>query len=86
MAAAAAAPANSNAPAPPSGVSSGATGVGAISGAQFREIHKNTWLKRLTTDGKKLTVGPKGARMQEWVETLRSKLREMKILSPRENL
>jgi len=24
--------------------------------------------------------------MQEWVETLRSKLREMKILSPRENL
>ncbi|XP_026850782.1 uncharacterized protein LOC6587204 [Drosophila persimilis] len=159
MAAAAAAPANSNAPAPPSGVSSGATGVGAISGAQFREIHKNTWLKRLTTDGKKLTVGPKKSEcswvvfcvhddteallegyaeprqaaghmpewavslretlhishalipnshefefvvtlsnevlrfhavsweiMQEWVETLRSKLREMKILSPRENL
>lgn len=27
--------------------------------AQFREIHKNTWLKRLTADGKKLTVGPK---------------------------
>lgn len=29
------------------------------SAAQFREIHKNTWLKRLTADGKKLTVGPK---------------------------
>ncbi|XP_022211473.2 uncharacterized protein LOC111066859 [Drosophila obscura] len=158
-AAAAAAPANSNAPAPPSGVSTGATGVGAIIGAQFREIHKNTWLKRLTADGKKLTVGPKKSEcswvvfcvhddteallegyaeprqaaghmpewavslretlhishalipnshefefvvtlsnevlrfhavsweiMQEWVETLRSKLREMKILSPRENL
>uniref|UniRef100_A0A1A9ZA07 PH domain-containing protein n=1 Tax=Glossina pallidipes TaxID=7398 RepID=A0A1A9ZA07_GLOPL len=125
--------------------------------AQFREIHKNTWLKRLTTDGKKITVGPKKSErswvvfcvhddteallegyadprqapshnpewvvsmqdalhishalipnshefefvvtlssevvrfhamdiMQEWVETLRSKLREMKILSPRENL
>ncbi|KAH8358819.1 hypothetical protein KR093_002701 [Drosophila rubida] len=127
--------------------------------AQFREIHKNTWLKRLTADGKKLTVGPKKSEcswvvfcvhddtdallegyaeprqaaahmpewavslrdtlhishalipnshefefvvtlsnevlrfhavsweiMQEWVETLRSKLREMKILSPRENL
>ncbi|XP_034659965.1 bromodomain-containing protein 4 isoform X1 [Drosophila subobscura] len=159
MAAAAAAPANTNAPAPPSGVSAVATGIGAISGAQFREIHKNTWLKRLTADGKKLTVGPKKSEcswvvfcvhddteallegyaeprqaaghmpewavslretlhishalipnshefefvvtlsnevlrfhavsweiMQEWVETLRSKLREMKILSPRENL
>ncbi|XP_023163636.2 mucin-17 [Drosophila hydei] len=129
------------------------------SAAQFREIHKNTWLKRLTADGKKLTVGPKKSEcswvvfcvhddteallegyaeprqaaahmpewavslrdtlhishalipnshefefvvtlsnevlrfhavsweiMQEWVETLRAKLREMKILSPRENL
>ncbi|KAH8349141.1 hypothetical protein KR084_007351 [Drosophila pseudotakahashii] len=156
----------------------GASGVGGA-GAQFREIHKNTWLKRLTADGKRLTVGPKvGVHMdsyhsiatkslrvpqksecswvvfcvhddtdallegyaeprqaaghlpewavslretlhishalipnshefefvvtlshevlrfhavsweimQEWVETLRSKLREMKILSPRENL
>ncbi|XP_039948521.1 mucin-5AC [Bactrocera neohumeralis] len=127
--------------------------------AQFREIHKNTWLKRLTAEGKKITVGPKKSDrswvvfcvhddtdallegyaeprqaaahspewivsmqdtlhishalipnshefefvvtlanevirfhamsweiMQEWVETLRSKLREMKILSPRENL
>nr|AAO39579.1 LD33058p [Drosophila melanogaster] len=135
----------------------GAGGGGA--GAQFREIHKNTWLKRLTADGKRLTVGPKKSEcswvvfcvhddteallegyaeprqaaghlpewavslretlhishalipnshefefvvtlshevlrfhavsweiMQEWVETLRSKLREMKILSPRENL
>lgn len=31
----------------------------SASSAQFREIHKNTWLKRLTADGKKLTVGPK---------------------------
>ncbi|KAM7362716.1 uncharacterized protein ACRADG_013286 isoform 1-T2 [Cochliomyia hominivorax] len=127
--------------------------------AQFREIHKNTWLKRLTAEGKKICVGPKKSErswvvfcvhddteallegyaeprqapshnpewivslqdtlhishalipnshefefvvtlsnevvrfhamswdiMQEWVETLRSKLREMKILSPRENL
>uniref|UniRef100_A0A1I8Q8K4 PH domain-containing protein n=1 Tax=Stomoxys calcitrans TaxID=35570 RepID=A0A1I8Q8K4_STOCA len=127
--------------------------------AQFREIHKNTWLKRLTAEGKKVFVGPKKSDrswvvfcvhddteallegyaeprqapshnpewvvsmqdtlhishalipnshefefvvtlsnevvrfhamswdiMQEWVETLRSKLREMKILSPRENL
>ncbi|KAH8374782.1 hypothetical protein KR200_005767 [Drosophila serrata] len=134
-------------------------GGGAAGGAQFREIHKNTWLKRLTADGKRLTVGPKKSEctwvvfcvhddtdallegyaeprqaaghlpewsvslrealhishalipnshefefvvtlsnevlrfhavsweiMQEWVETLRSKLREMKILSPRENL
>ncbi|XP_064552776.1 uncharacterized protein LOC135438398 [Drosophila montana] len=131
----------------------------SASAAQFREIHKNTWLKRLTADGKKLTVGPKKSEcswvvfcvhddteallegyaeprqaaahmpewavslrdtlhishalipnshefefvvtlsnevlrfhavsweiMQEWVETLRAKLREMKILSPRENL
>ncbi|XP_055906712.1 uncharacterized protein LOC129941956 [Eupeodes corollae] len=128
-------------------------------GALFREIHKNSWLKRLTTDGKKITIGPKKSDrswvvfcvhddteallegyaeprlapshnpewvvsmqdtqhishalipnshefefvvtlsnevvrfhamswevMQEWVETLRSKLREMKIISPRENL
>lgn len=38
--------------------------------AQFREIHKNTWLKRLTADGKKLTVGPKvnskGTQRQEY--------------------
>ena len=27
--------------------------------AQFREIHKNTWLKRLTAEGKKICVGPK---------------------------
>lgn len=27
--------------------------------AQFREIHKNTWLKRLTAEGKKVCVGPK---------------------------
>lgn len=27
--------------------------------AQFREIHKNTWLKRLTAEGKKVFVGPK---------------------------
>lgn len=26
---------------------------------QFREVHKNTWLKRLAADGKKITVGPK---------------------------
>ncbi|XP_016976617.1 mucin-4 [Drosophila rhopaloa] len=136
----------------------GVAGAGSV-GAQFREIHKNTWLKRLTADGKRLTVGPKKSEcswvvfcvhddteallegyaeprqaaghlpewavslretlhishalipnshefefvvtlshevlrfhavsweiMQEWVETLRSKLREMKILSPRENL
>ncbi|XP_067618266.1 mucin-2 isoform X2 [Eurosta solidaginis] len=155
-----------------SAVSSSATTLsgssGAIGGnaplisttvAQFREIHKNTWLKRLTAEGKKFTVGPKKSDrswvvfcvhddtdallegyaeprlapshipewtvsmqdtlhishalipnshefefvvtlanevirfhamsweiMQEWVETLRSKLREMKILSPRENL
>lgn len=40
------------------------------SAAQFREIHKNTWLKRLTADGKKLTVGPKvnfkGTQRQEY--------------------
>lgn len=125
----------------------------------FREIHKNTWLKRLTPDGKKVTVGPKRSdkswvvfcvhddneallegyieprqaashlpewkislqmiqhishtlvssenefefvitlnnevvRLQalswevmvSWVDTLRQKLREMKILSPKENL
>lgn len=28
-------------------------------GTLFREIHKNTWLKRLTVDNKKITVGPK---------------------------
>ncbi|XP_055697539.1 serine proteinase stubble [Phlebotomus papatasi] len=127
--------------------------------ALFREIHKNTWLKRITSDVKKLTVGTKRYEkfwvvfcvhddfdallegyveprmapshspewtvslqqtqhishalvpleqeyefvitlssdvvrfsassweiMQEWVDTLRSKLREMKILSPRENI
>ncbi|XP_055679811.1 mucin-2 [Lutzomyia longipalpis] len=127
--------------------------------ALFREIHKNTWLKRITSDVKKLTVGAKRSEkfwvvfcvhddfdallegymeprmapshspewtvslqqtqhishalvpleqeyefvitlssdvvrfsassweiMQEWVDTLRSKLREMKILSPRENI
>ncbi|KAH8312353.1 hypothetical protein KR044_010388 [Drosophila immigrans] len=152
-AAATATPANPNAPAINASSSSGSNA------AQFREIHKNTWLKRLTADGKKLTVGPKKSEcswvvfcvhddtdallegyaeprqaaahmpewavslrdtlhishalipnshefefvvtlsnevlrfhavsweiMQEWVETLRSKLREMKILSPRENL
>ena len=26
-------------------------------GTAFREIHKNTWLKRLTVDNKKITVG-----------------------------
>lgn len=26
-------------------------------GTLFREIHKNTWLKRLTVDNKKITVG-----------------------------
>ncbi|XP_016950665.1 uncharacterized protein LOC108024946 [Drosophila biarmipes] len=166
-AAATAAPATSSgnasgAPAPlpstaPGGGGGAPGGVGAS--AQFREIHKNTWLKRLTADGKRLTVGPKKSEcswvvfcvhddteallegyaeprqaaghlpewavslretlhishalipnshefefvvtlshevlrfhavsweiMQEWVETLRSKLREMKILSPRENL
>ncbi|KAH8288403.1 hypothetical protein KR054_002233 [Drosophila jambulina] len=159
-AAAATAPASSNgnpssAPAAPAANPGG----GTAGGAQFREIHKNTWLKRLTADGKRLTVGPKKSEctwvvfcvhddtdallegyaeprqaaghlpewsvslrealhishalipnshefefvvtlsnevlrfhavsweiMQEWVETLRSKLREMKILSPRENL
>lgn len=25
----------------------------------FREIHKNTWLKRLSVDNKKVLVGPK---------------------------
>ncbi|KAH8383763.1 hypothetical protein KR009_010400 [Drosophila setifemur] len=145
----------------PSVVGAGVVGGGSVpgAGAQFREIHKNTWLKRLTADGKRLTVGPKKSEcswvvfcvhddteallegyaeprqasghlpewavslretlhishalipnshefefvvtlsnevlrfhavsweiMQEWVETLRSKLREMKILSPRENL
>ncbi|XP_004530197.1 uncharacterized protein LOC101459177 [Ceratitis capitata] len=144
------------------GGSSGAGGSATLTNAnaaQFREIHKNTWLKRLTAEGKKITVGPKKSDrswvvfcvhddtdallegyaeprqaaahmpewvvsmqdtlhishalipnshefefvvtlanevirfhamsweiMQEWVETLRSKLREMKILSPRENL
>lgn len=125
----------------------------------FREIHKNTWLKRLTPEGKKVTVGPKRSDrswvvfcvhddteamlegyieprhaashipewkislqmiqhishalvssenefefvitlsndvirlqavsweiMKEWVECLRQKLREMKIMSPKENL
>ncbi|XP_036673908.3 uncharacterized protein [Drosophila suzukii] len=166
-AAATAAPATSSgnasgAPAPlPSTAPGGGGGVagGVGTSAQFREIHKNTWLKRLTADGKRLTVGPKKSEcswvvfcvhddteallegyaeprqaaghlpewavslretlhishalipnshefefvvtlshevlrfhavsweiMQEWVETLRSKLREMKILSPRENL
>ncbi|XP_017039978.1 LOW QUALITY PROTEIN: mucin-5AC [Drosophila ficusphila] len=163
-AAATAAPATSsgNAPAPSAATAPGGGGGvagGGVSGAQFREIHKNTWLKRLTADGKRLTVGPKKSEcswvvfcvhddteallegyaeprqaaghlpewavslretlhishalipnshefefvvtlshevlrfhavsweiMQEWVETLRSKLREMKILSPRENL
>ncbi|EDW81732.1 uncharacterized protein Dwil_GK12219 [Drosophila willistoni] len=148
------------APTPAAPESANAPAVGSLAvGAQFREIHKNTWLKRLTADGKKLTVGPKKSEcswvvfcvhddteallegyaeprqaaahmpewavslretlhishalipnshefefvvtlsnevlrfhavsweiMQEWVETLRSKLREMKILSPRENL
>ncbi|XP_053946312.1 mucin-5AC [Anastrepha ludens] len=145
-----------------SGGSSSGGGSAPLIGAnaaQFREIHKNTWLKRLTAEGKKITVGPKKSDrswvvfcvhddtdallegyaeprqaashnpewtismqdtlhishalipnshefefvvtlanevirfhamsweiMQEWVETLRSKLREMKILSPRENL
>ncbi|KAG4068252.1 hypothetical protein HA402_007772 [Bradysia odoriphaga] len=130
-------------------------------GTLFREIHKNTWLKRLTVDNKKITVGSGSKKsdrswvvfcvhddceatlegyvdmreagshipewtvnlqttlhishalvpseqeyefvitlasdvvrfnaasweiMQEWVDTLRQKLREMKILSPRENL
>ncbi|XP_017084548.2 LOW QUALITY PROTEIN: mucin-5AC [Drosophila eugracilis] len=150
------APAPSPATAPSGG--GGAAG-GGVAGAQFREIHKNAWLKRLTADGKRFTVGPKKSEcswvvfcvhddteallegyaeprqaaghlpewavslrdtlhishslipnshefefvvtlshevlrfhavsweiMQEWVETLRSKLREMKILSPRENL
>ncbi|XP_017005113.2 uncharacterized protein [Drosophila takahashii] len=152
------APLPSTAPGSGGGGGGGASGVGGA-GAQFREIHKNTWLKRLTADGKRLTVGPKKSEcswvvfcvhddtdallegyaeprqaaghlpewavslretlhishalipnshefefvvtlshevlrfhavsweiMQEWVETLRSKLREMKILSPRENL
>ncbi|KAL5285489.1 hypothetical protein ACFFRR_007291 [Megaselia abdita] len=125
----------------------------------FREIHKNTWLKRLNCDGRKFTVGPKRSDkswtvfcvhddtdawiegyveprqsashmpewkislqsiqhishalvsnenefefvitlnnsvvrlqamsweiMKEWVDTLRQKLREMRILSPKENL
>lgn len=128
-------------------------------GTLFREIHKNTWLKRLTVDNRKVTVGSKKSDrswvvfcvhddceailegyveprqaashtpewtvplqnalhishalipseheyefvitltsdvvrfnaasweiMHEWVETLRLKLREMKILSPKENL
>lgn len=25
----------------------------------FREIHKNTWLKRVTNDNRKIQVGPK---------------------------
>lgn len=125
----------------------------------FREIHKNTWLKRLTPEGKKVTVGPKRSDkswvvfcvhddteallegyseprqaashlpdwkvslqmiqhishalvshenefefvitlsndvirlqamtweiMKDWVDILRQKLREMRILSPKENL
>ncbi|XP_055538532.1 uncharacterized protein LOC129726016 isoform X2 [Wyeomyia smithii] len=128
-------------------------------GALFREIHKNTWLRRLNVEGKRpsvltkkpdrywvvfcvhgdceaflegyadprqapshnpewslalqtvqhishalvpveqefefvITLGNDVARfnantwdcMQEWVESLRSKLREMKLLSPKENL
>jgi len=66
-AAATAAPATSSgnasgAPAPlPSTALGGGGGVagGVGTSAQFREIHKNTWLKRLTADGKRLTVGPK---------------------------
>jgi len=66
-AAATAAPATSSgiasgAPAPlPSTAPGGGGGVagGVGTSAQFREIHKNTWLKRLTADGKRLTVGPK---------------------------
>lgn len=43
------------------GSSSGGSGAPLINAnaAQFREIHKNTWLKRLTAEGKKITVGPK---------------------------
>lgn len=44
------------------GGSSGAGGSATLTNAnaaQFREIHKNTWLKRLTAEGKKITVGPK---------------------------
>ncbi|XP_053684459.1 serine-rich adhesin for platelets [Sabethes cyaneus] len=131
----------------------------ASGGALFREIHKNTWLRRLNVEGKRpsvltkkpdrywvvfcvhddceaflegyadprqapshnpewslalqtvqhishalvpveqefefvITLGNDVARfnantwdcMQEWVESLRSKLREMKLLSPKENL
>lgn len=67
-AAATAAPAtssgNASAPAPlPAAAPGGGGGApgagGGGAGAQFREIHKNTWLKRLTADGKRLTVGPK---------------------------
>lgn len=31
----------------------------ARSSTLFREIHKNTWLKRLSVDNKKVLVGPK---------------------------
>lgn len=36
--------------------------------AQFREIHKNTWLKRLTAEGKKICVGPK---VSSFISTIR---------------
>lgn len=134
-------------------------GATSSSAALFREIHKNTWLRRLNGDGKRpsvlakkadrywvvfcvhddceaflegyldprqapshspewslslqtvqhvshalvsveqefefvITLSTEVARfnattwecMQEWVESLRSKLREMKLLSPKENL
>lgn len=57
--------------APPSSISTLSGGANSGSGsaplinvnaAQFREIHKNTWLKRLTAEGKKITVGPKVSR------------------------
>lgn len=43
----------------PSSTSTAATTAIPAMTAQFREIHKNTWLKRLTAEGKKICVGPK---------------------------
>lgn len=59
MAAAAAAVPAANTTTPASANVNAPAIASSSNAAQFREIHKNTWLKRLTADGKKLTVGPK---------------------------
>lgn len=58
-AAAAAVPAASTTTTPANAPAISSSSSNNNSATQFREIHKNAWLKRLTADGKKLTVGPK---------------------------